>query len=502
MHHPDAPRDDRPRPTRTRAVRPKLESLEDRQLLSTTNGGQWTYGSRITYSFMPDGTSIGGTPSNLFQALGAVAPTATWQLQFEKAAAVWEAVANINLSLVPDDGTPLGSTGYQQGDPRFGDIRIGAYPQGSGTLAYALSPPPVNGGSDAGDVVLNSAMSWHVNNDYDLETVAIHEIGHALGMGHSAIASAVMYAFYTNIKQGLTGDDISGIQALYGPVPSPNGYTSASAALDLTPMVNSQAQVTLNSQYISSATDYEWYKVTVPATTTGTLAVVMQSGSLSSLSPRVAVFNGALGSLGQSVLPNSYGSTASFSVAGVLPGQVYYVRCSAANTGASAVGGFALQVNLGPYALPAIAPPDTQVASQLNQGTSAMYDTTRLAAIVAGLGQDLPVLLRVGSGLTAWGDPLQAGGVSSHHPRGPRAGHGHRGHHRAAGHATDTAPAWQGSTIVVGASHSAGAAAAPGTVVGPGPEVMGAFDHALAAWDHGPKPDRRGVRVPRHGSPR
>jgi hypothetical protein len=35
-----------------RARRPQLEGLEARVLLYNTYGAQWTYGSRITYSFM------------------------------------------------------------------------------------------------------------------------------------------------------------------------------------------------------------------------------------------------------------------------------------------------------------------------------------------------------------------------------------------------------------------------------------------------------------------
>ena len=56
---------------RKRTVRPLLENLEDRVLLYSTYGGDWTYGSRITFSFAPDGTSVGGTPSVLFQTLNA-----------------------------------------------------------------------------------------------------------------------------------------------------------------------------------------------------------------------------------------------------------------------------------------------------------------------------------------------------------------------------------------------------------------------------------------------
>src|SRR5262245_63120195 len=102
---------------RRRAHRPMLEGLEGRLLLYSTLGGQWTYGSRITYSFIPDGTSIGGTPSALFQTLNAKYATATWQQQLEQAASLWEGATNINLALVSDNGAAVGSSGYQQDDP-------------------------------------------------------------------------------------------------------------------------------------------------------------------------------------------------------------------------------------------------------------------------------------------------------------------------------------------------------------------------------------------------
>ena len=133
---------------------------------------------------------------------------------------MWEAVAGINLVQVADDGSPIGTAGNQQGDPRFGDIRIGGMAQSGGQLAFAFVPPPFNGGTDAGDIFFNTSQWWQTNGTtYDLETVAIHELGHALGMGHSAIATADMYASYGGTKQALTSDDTTGIQSIYGTRP-------------------------------------------------------------------------------------------------------------------------------------------------------------------------------------------------------------------------------------------------------------------------------------------
>ena len=197
------------RPSQKRSARPLLENLEDRLLLYSTYGGTWAYGSRITYSFMPDGTSVGGTPSVLFQTLDAKFLHGDLGAAIEKAAAVWQAVANINLSQVSDNGSPEATNGDQQDDPRFGDIRIGMVNLGSGVLGETFLPPPFNGGTDAGDMFLNSTASWQINSAYDLETVAIHEFGHALGLGESQITTACMYAYYNGMKQSLTSDDIA-----------------------------------------------------------------------------------------------------------------------------------------------------------------------------------------------------------------------------------------------------------------------------------------------------
>ena len=47
--------------------------------------------------------------------------------------------------------------------------------------------------------------------------VAVHEFGHALGLDHSNVQSAIMYPFYTpGMAANLHQDDINGIRAIYG----------------------------------------------------------------------------------------------------------------------------------------------------------------------------------------------------------------------------------------------------------------------------------------------
>ena len=58
-------------------------------------------------------------------------------------------------------------------------------------------------------------------NAFDIETVALHELGHNLGLLHSNVLGAVMYPTVSSnfTNRQLTNDDLSGIEALYGQLP-------------------------------------------------------------------------------------------------------------------------------------------------------------------------------------------------------------------------------------------------------------------------------------------
>jgi hypothetical protein len=81
----------------------------------------------------------------------------------------------------------------------------------NGVLAHAF--PPGAYSSLAGDIHFDAAEAW--NKDHDLLSVALHEIGHSLGLAHSSIFSSVMYGIYRK-KTELHWDDRDGVDALYG----------------------------------------------------------------------------------------------------------------------------------------------------------------------------------------------------------------------------------------------------------------------------------------------
>ena len=90
----------------------------------------------------------------------------------------------------------------QQGENRTIDILFASGAHGDsypfdgpgGVLAHTFYPAPLNSEPIAGDMHLDADEAWKVGANTDLYSVALHETGHALGLGHSDQPGAVMYA--------------------------------------------------------------------------------------------------------------------------------------------------------------------------------------------------------------------------------------------------------------------------------------------------------------------
>ena len=350
-----------------RSFRLDLEGLESRVLLYSSLGDQWTYDSRITYSFMPDGTNVGELPacssrrstqsfrlrpgkdrSKRRRLSGRVRPTSTWR---------WF------LTAAKRSGPPVISKTTRDS----ATFAIGMVPLSSSVLAVTFVPPEGNGGTDAGDILLNSTVNWQIGSNYDLMTVVAHEFGHALGLGESTVSSSVMYGTYNGIKQQLATDDIDGIDSIYGTRQfdqfnsgSQRNNTYASAT-NINSYVNN-GQIAIPGLDITTSGDSEWFYVNVPSDTTGTMSVTVQSSNLSMLSPKVQVYNSSLSSVGQAGTTASLSATATVSTK-VEAGQEYYIKVLAAG-GPGPIGGYGLLVNFTSQSQAPIPPPNTMVASQ------------------------------------------------------------------------------------------------------------------------------------------
>lgn len=128
----------------------------------------------------------------------------------------WENISGIKFVQVEDEGTPMNNFAANSN----ADIRInGGYIDGSsGTLAYAFYPtsqPASNEYDYAGNITFDSgeATFWNYNSFY---IVAMHEIGHSIGIEHSSVFGSLMYPTYNSSLTGLTSDDISAGRNIYG----------------------------------------------------------------------------------------------------------------------------------------------------------------------------------------------------------------------------------------------------------------------------------------------
>ena len=243
-------------------------------------------GTTITYSFMGNGISFKGEGYGNSVALTSLPDFQTCFItSIQNAFAAWQAVANIHFVQVNDDGSAFDAPGA------VGDIRIAAHAFDglSGTLAHAYFPPP-NGNSAAGDLHFDSAERWtcSTSNGTDIGIVALHEIGHSLGLNHETTSTiAVMDPYYNPNLTVLQSDDINGIRAIYAPAaitasqPANDYYTNPTTILSVpyqdtvdttgadptTGGVGDGPQVpsTCDNKYLNKGFKNVWYRYTPSA---------------------------------------------------------------------------------------------------------------------------------------------------------------------------------------------------------------------------------------------
>ncbi|KAE8076067.1 hypothetical protein FH972_014740 [Carpinus fangiana] len=159
------------------------------------------------YSFFPRNPRWPQSKYHLTYGFEASTPTAAINAVVQ-AFRAWASRTHFTFSQAPSGSRPDIIVGFFRRDHGDGSPFDGP----GGTVAHAFAPTN-------GRFHYDGDERWSVGavpDAYDLQTVAVHEIGHNLGLGHSSVPEAIMFpSISPGATKGLHPDDIEGIRVLY-----------------------------------------------------------------------------------------------------------------------------------------------------------------------------------------------------------------------------------------------------------------------------------------------
>lgn len=267
----------------------------------------------------------------------------------------------------------------------------------SSTLAITTTWSTSGNTRTQADVVFNSSgtFTWSLYDGLrngapvDLRRVALHELGHLLGLDHPDQAtppqsvSAIMNSRISNVDR-LTSDDIAGAQQLYGPpgVPANNNFASA-IFLNLNNNTASTSGYNTNatkesgepSHAGSAGTHSVWWKWTAPAA--GSMTVDTRG---SYVDTALGVYTGTavnnlttIGSNDDLQNDQTAHIQASLVTFPAVAGQTYYFAVDGWDGDS---GGLTLNLNFTPSSIPAPTITSQPASASVTAGGTASFSVT------------------------------------------------------------------------------------------------------------------------------
>jgi peptidoglycan hydrolase-like protein with peptidoglycan-binding domain len=126
----------------------------------------------------------------------------------------WSAQVPLSFTQLTTSASADLTVEWTTGDHGDGSPFDGSGSGGFNIFAHAFYP-------EDGRIHFDEAETWghsHGAGTVDLESVALHEIGHSLGLRHSGLSDAVMYFAINSQRRQLHEADIRGIKSRYPPV--------------------------------------------------------------------------------------------------------------------------------------------------------------------------------------------------------------------------------------------------------------------------------------------
>ncbi len=286
------------------------------------------------------------------------------------------AQANINISVVADDGLPLGTAGAVQRDARFGDIRVAACVMPAGAEAVA-TPFELAGGTWSGDVQLNSGVNFGVNGGgkYDLFSVMLHEAGHVFGLPDNSDPTSVMDMAYQGVRSVPSVADCAALQALYG-TRSPDAFEGAagnnqlSTARPLNLLANGNGILAMQATGdVTTLRDQDYYSFNTLLGLGGVDLTVRTQG-ISLLTPSATVYDAFGHTIVKASSTDPMEGGFVIHLRNVLPLSRYYIQVASGQSNSFGIGAYQLSVNELPLLNNLLRP----VTATITQGVSSATD--------------------------------------------------------------------------------------------------------------------------------